>query len=90
MLDSLGNDLDSAGNKMNVVQAQLSKLLQTKDGCQIWTVVILALILVILGKPPICNLNLIAETIDIQSPSSSGYDPAYQICNSGLSSPRLM
>jgi len=46
MLDELDNDLDDAGNKMNFVQAKLSKLLKTKDGCQIWTIVILGLILV--------------------------------------------
>jgi hypothetical protein len=50
MLDNLSGDMDTATNKINVVQAQLGKLLQTKDGCQIWTVVILALILIILGK----------------------------------------
>lgn len=34
---------------MNVVMASLSKLLKTKDGCQIWTIVILAVVLIILG-----------------------------------------
>jgi len=48
MLDGLDDDLDDAGNKMNVVQAQLSKLLKTKDGCVIWTIVILCFILAIL------------------------------------------
>ena len=48
MLTKLGDDMDDAGNKMNFVQAQLSKLLKTKDGCQIWTIVILAIILIIL------------------------------------------
>lgn len=50
MLNKLDDDLDSAGNKMNVVMASLSKLLKTKDNCQIWTIVILFAILVILGK----------------------------------------
>jgi len=50
MLDDLDKDLDEAGNKMNFVTAKLSKLLKTKDGCQIWTIVILGLILVGLGK----------------------------------------
>eukprot|EP01041_Mallomonas_annulata_P006501 gene6501-13128_t len=50
MLDSLDNDLDDAGNKMNFVMGKLSKLLKTKDGCQIWTIVILGLILVALGQ----------------------------------------
>ena len=48
MLDNLGNDLDDAGQKMGVVMGSLSKLLKTKDGCQIWTIVILAVILIIL------------------------------------------
>lgn len=50
MLKELEDDLDDAGNKMNFVQAKLSKLLKTKDGCQIWTIVALAVILVILSK----------------------------------------
>jgi len=48
MLNKLDEDLDDAGNKMNFVQAQLSKLLKTKDGCQIWTIVILAVVLILL------------------------------------------
>jgi hypothetical protein len=48
MLQQLDDDLDDAGNKMNFVMSKLSKLLQTKDSCQIWTIVILAVILVIL------------------------------------------
>lgn len=55
MIDALETDLDDAGNKMNVVMASLSKLLKTKDGCQIWTIVILALILIILG---ICHIYM--------------------------------
>jgi chromosome segregation ATPase len=50
LLEDLDNDLDEAGEKMNFVMAKLSKLLKTKDGCQIWTIVILAVILVILSK----------------------------------------
>jgi len=53
LLDSLGNEVDDAGNKMNVVTASLSKLLKTKDGCQIWTIVILTFILILLSK---CSL----------------------------------
>jgi len=49
-LNKLDDDLDEAGNKMNFVMAKLSKLLKTKDGCQIWTIVILALVLVVLGE----------------------------------------
>jgi hypothetical protein len=48
MLDDLDRDLDEAGGKMNFVQEALGKLLKTKDGCQIWTIVILFLILCIL------------------------------------------
>ena len=48
MLNQLEDDLDSAGNRMGVVQAKLSKLLQTKDRCTIWSVVILTLIFCIL------------------------------------------
>jgi hypothetical protein len=52
LLDQLGEDVDTASNRMNSVQEALGKLLQTKDGCQIWTIVILALVLVILSKCP--------------------------------------
>lgn len=48
MLDDLDRDLDEAGGKMNFVQEALGKLLKTKDGCQIWTIVILFLILCVL------------------------------------------
>lgn len=50
LLDALGNEIDDASNKMNTVQGALEKLLQTKDGCQIWTIVILAFILILLGE----------------------------------------
>jgi hypothetical protein len=42
--------MDHAGEKMNVVMEALGKLLKTKDGCQIWTIVILAGILILLGE----------------------------------------
>lgn len=48
LLNKLGNEIDDAQDRMNVVQAALSKLLKTKDGCMIWTIVSLALILIIL------------------------------------------
>ena len=48
MLNELDDELDAAGNKMNVVQAQLAKLLKTKDGCTIWTIVVLTLIFLVL------------------------------------------
>jgi hypothetical protein len=50
LLDALGNEVDDAHNRMDVVTASLSKLLQTKDGCQIWTIVILTFILILLSK----------------------------------------
>lgn len=52
LLNKLGEEVDDAGAKMDVVTASLSKLLQTKDGCQIWTIVILTLILILLSKNP--------------------------------------
>lgn len=58
MLDDLDKDLDEAGEKMNFVMAKLSKLLKTKDGCQIWTIVILAVILVVLSKCPLKSMAL--------------------------------
>ena len=48
LLDELDQDIDDAGEKMNFVMGKLSKLLKTKDGCQIWSIVILSLILIIL------------------------------------------
>lgn len=48
MLNELDQDLDDAGEKMNFVMAKLSTLLKTKDSCQIWTIVILAVILIVL------------------------------------------
>merc|ERR1719502_1506121 len=48
MLDQLDNDMDDAQGKMNFVLEGLSKLLKTRDGCQIWAIIILSLILVIL------------------------------------------
>ena len=48
MLDRLETDMGDAGEKMNVVMEGLSKLLKTKDGCQIWSIVVLAVILVIM------------------------------------------
>lgn len=50
LLDSLDNELEDASSRMGFVQEKLSKLLKTKDGCQIWTIVILTVILVIIGE----------------------------------------
>lgn len=48
LLDKLGEEIDESNNKLMVVQGALGKLLNTKDGCQIWTVVILAVVLILL------------------------------------------
>jgi t-SNARE complex subunit (syntaxin) len=48
LLDKLGDEIDENQTKLDVVQAALSKLLGTKDGCQIWTIVILGLVLILL------------------------------------------
>jgi len=48
MLGQMDEDLDEAGEKMNFVMARLAKLLKTKDGCQLWTIIILCLILALL------------------------------------------
>jgi hypothetical protein len=50
MLDNLDSDLEQATSKMDVVMEALQKLLKTKDGCQIWTIVILTIILILLSK----------------------------------------
>jgi hypothetical protein len=51
LLDGLEKDIDHASSRMGVVMEGLQKLLKTKDGCQIWTIVILAIILILLSKP---------------------------------------
>ena len=48
LLDHLDREIDESAEKMNVVQDALGKLLKTKDGCQIWTIVILGVILILL------------------------------------------
>ena len=48
MLDDLGNDLDETSGRMDAVMKRLEKLLQTKDKCQIWTIVSLFLVLIVL------------------------------------------
>lgn len=48
MLDALDKDMDDASNRMAQVQEVLGKLLKTKDGCQIWSIVILVVVLLIL------------------------------------------
>lgn len=50
LLDKLDGELEDASSKMGFVQSKLAKLLKTKDGCQIWTIVALTIILVIVSK----------------------------------------
>lgn len=48
LLDKLDEEIDESAERMNVVQEALQKLLNTKDACQIWTIVILGVILILL------------------------------------------
>lgn len=48
MLSDLDRDIDEAAEKMNFVMGKLARLLKTKDTCQLWTVLILTVILVVL------------------------------------------
>ncbi|GMH57573.1 hypothetical protein TrST_g3973 [Triparma strigata] len=48
MIDELGEDLDEAEARMGMVMGKLSKLLKTKDGCQLWTIITLTLVLLVL------------------------------------------
>lgn len=50
LLDEFGNEVDESKSKLDTVMQSLDKLLQSKDGCQIWTIVILTLIVVIMSK----------------------------------------
>lgn len=70
LLNDLDRDLDDAGEKMNFVMAKLSALLKTKDSCQIWTIVILAVILVVLGES-LVSFRSVSLSPLIQSPSRS-------------------
>lgn len=58
LLDKLETEIDDASTRMGQVEQALGKLLKTKDSCQIWTIVILALILIILGKF-VCQYSLL-------------------------------
>jgi vacuolar-type H+-ATPase subunit I/STV1 len=48
LIDQLGKDIDKNQAELGSVQDALGHLLQTKDGCQIWTIVILAGVLILL------------------------------------------
>jgi len=50
LLEKTDQEMDYASEKMAGVQGQLGRLLQSKDSCQIWTIVFLTFTLVILSK----------------------------------------
>ena len=50
LFDGLEKDIDDAGNPMTVVMQGLTKLLNSNDGYQIWTIVMLEIVLILLGK----------------------------------------
>lgn len=50
LINQLGNDIDKNQAELGSVQDSLGRLLNTKDGCQIWTIVILAGVLILLGE----------------------------------------
>lgn len=50
LIDQLGKDIDKNQAELGSVQDSLGRLLNTKDGCQIWTIVILAGVLILLGQ----------------------------------------
>jgi len=56
MLNQLDSDMDDAGEKMNFVLERLGKLLKTKNSCQLWTIVILVVVLIIMGNFTIWQL----------------------------------
>lgn len=50
MFDSTAKDMEKAQSRIDQVNSQVRKLLGAKDGCQIWTVIVLAVILILLSK----------------------------------------
>ena len=50
MLTEMDHDLEAAGDRMSNVMMQLSKLMKTKDRCQLYSILMLICILGILGK----------------------------------------
>ena len=48
MLDDTEDELDETTEKMNFVMGKLSKLLKTKDTCQLWTIVALTVVLIVM------------------------------------------
>lgn len=48
MLDDLTDDVDEAQERMNFVMDRMSKLLKTKDRCQLGLIIFLMLVLVVM------------------------------------------
>ncbi|KAJ8608254.1 hypothetical protein CTAYLR_007269 [Chrysophaeum taylorii] len=48
LIDNLEGELDETSEKMNFVMSKLSKLLKTKDTCQLLTIVVLTVVLIIM------------------------------------------
>ena len=48
LIEDLEADMDETTEKMNFVMGKLAKLLKTKDSCQLWTIIILTVVLVLL------------------------------------------
>ncbi|KAJ0406565.1 hypothetical protein P43SY_004454 [Pythium insidiosum] len=48
MLDDLSDDVDTAQEQMNFVMDRMSKLLKTKDKCQLGLIIVLCLVLVVM------------------------------------------
>ena len=48
LIDDLEGELDETTEKMNYVMGKLAKLLKTKDSCQLWSIIVLTVVLVLL------------------------------------------
>lgn len=48
LIGDLEQEMDETTDKMNFVMGKLAKLLKTKDTCQLWTIVILTVVLIIM------------------------------------------
>ena len=48
MINEMEDELDETTEKMNFVMGKLSKLLKTKDTCQLWTIVALTVVLIVM------------------------------------------
>ena len=54
LLDALSDDIDDAQERLNTVMASLTKMLKSKDGCEIYVIVVLTIILIILSEYLYC------------------------------------